>query len=174
MKVSMYLVTVPIMIKALTNLSSIIDKGVLHATDKGINADGLLSEKLVADQFAFLRQVQISCDTAKGTAARLAGVDAPKYEDTEKTMTELKARIDKTVEYLKTFKPEDIDGSEDKKIPFQYAPGKFLSGFDHVTEYALPNFFFHTVTAYAILRRVGVDLGKADFLGSLPLQDLEV
>jgi hypothetical protein len=168
----MYNVTVPVMIKALTNLSGVIDKGVLHATSKKFNPDALLTEKLIADQFAFVRQVQVACDTAKATAAHLAGVEAPKHEDIEKTMDELKARIDKTVEYLKTFKAEDIDGTEDKQIPFKYAPGKSLSGFNQVLEYALPNFFFHVVTAYAILRHAGVEIGKMDYLGSLSLEDM--
>jgi hypothetical protein len=173
MKLSMYSITVPVMIKALTNLSTVIDKGILHAENMKINPDDLLNEKLIADQFSFGKQVQVSCDNAKGVAARLAGVVAPKHEDNEQTLVELKARIDKTIEYLKTFKEEDIDGSEEKQIPFHYSPDKYMTGFDHVTQYALPNFYFHIVTAYAILRHAGVAIGKLDYIGQINLKNIE-
>lgn len=175
---NLYTVTIPPMIKTLTALSAILDKLTEHAGKKqlewhpaGMQEEALLSSRLISDQFPFVRQVQVACDNAKGAAARLAEIEIPKYEDKEKTVAELKARIDKTIAFIKTVKPEQIIGKENIKVVLPFWNGKHLTGFDYVTEYLMPNFYFHVVTAYAILRKNGVELGKMDFLGELPLKD---
>lgn len=173
MKISMYNITVPVFIKSLNNLSALLDKAVIHSEEKKFNIENLLSDRLAPDQFDFTRQVQISCDTAKGAAAKLASIEAPKMEDIEKSIPELKARIEKTVDFLKSIKPEQIEGSEDKKVSISFMPGKWVSGFEYVSEIYLPNFFFHLTTAYSILRHRGVTIGKADYLGELSLKEEE-
>lgn len=176
---NLYVVTVPVLKKALKVLSNILDKGVIHAGTKASerqptakHMDAMLNDRLVFDQFPLIRQIQIACDNAKGGPARLAEVEPPKFEDNEKTVEELKARIDKTIAYLDTIKPEQIIGKENVKVSLPYFPSKYFTGLEYVTEYLLPNFFFHVTTAYAILRKNGVDIGKADFMGGLPLKDL--
>jgi hypothetical protein len=177
MQNSLYTFTVPVFIKNLKNLSGIIDKSVLHAEGVGegskkFDANVLLTSRLAPDQFPFVKQVQLASDTAKAFAARLNGQDPVSMPDTENTMEELKARIDATIAVLESVKPEDVNGKEDSQVTIKWFPGKFITGFDYATEYALPNFFFHVTTAYAILRHNGVNLGKTDFLGGLPLQDM--
>lgn len=175
---NLYTITIPPMMKSLTALSAVLDKLSVHAEGKqlewqpkGSQEDALLQSRLIADQFPFVRQVQIACDNAKGAAARLAEIEIPKYEDTEKTVAELKARIEKTILFMQSVKPEQIIGKEEVKISLPYWGGKTLSGFEYVNEYLLPNFYFHVTTAYAILRKNGVALGKADYMGDLPLTD---
>ncbi len=165
------------MMKSLKALSGILDKMSAHADSKqlnwhpaGMQEDALMQSRLIADQFPFVRQVQVACDNAKGAAARLAEIENPKHEDTEKTVAELKARIDKTIAFMESVKPEQIIGKEDIKIVLPYWDGKSLTGFEYVTEYLMPNFYFHITTAYSILRKNGVDLGKSDFIGGLPLK----
>jgi hypothetical protein len=172
MQTSLYSVTIPVFIKNLQNLSGIIDKSVLHAEGASIDAKALLDARLVADQFPFVKQVQLASDTAKAFAARLNGQDPVSMPDTESTMEELKTRIDATITLLKEVKPEDVDGKEDVQVTIKWFPGKFVTGFDYATQYVLPNFFFHITTAYAIIRHNGIEIGKADYLGGLPLQDL--
>ena len=176
---NLYTITVPPMMKALDMLSKLLDKAVAHAESKGTerhpgseHLSSLLNDRLVFDQFSFIRQVQIACDNAKGGAARLAEIEIPKYDDAEKTVPELKARIEKTIAFLKTIEPEKIAGKEGIKISLPYFPTKFITGFEYVTEYLLPNFYFHVVTAYSILRKNGVDIGKKDFINGLPLKNL--
>ena len=178
METNLYTVTIPPMIKALTALSGILDKADTHAKGKqlewhpaGMQEEALLSDRIISDQFPFVRQVQIACDNAKGAAARLAEIEIPTYEDTEKTVAELKARIDKTIEFVKSVKPEQIIGKEGIKISLPYWGGKHMTGFEYVTGYLMPNFYFHITTAYAILRKNGVTIGKSDFMGDLPLKD---
>jgi hypothetical protein len=175
---NLYTITIPPMMKSLTALSAILDKLAAHAGGKqlewhpkGMQEEALLQSRLISDQFPFIRQVQVACDNAKGGAARLAGIDIPKFEDNEKTVAELKARIDKTISFLKTIKPEQILGKEGVKVSLPYWNGKSLSGFEYVTEYLIPNFYFHVTTAYSILRKNGVAIGKSDYLGPLPLKD---
>ncbi len=175
---NLYTVSIPPMIKALSALSGILDKLSSHAKGKqlewhpaGMQEEALLSSRLISDQFPFIRQVQVACDNAKVAAARLAGIEIPKFEDNEKTVAELKARIDKTIAFVKTIKPEQIIGKDGIDISLPYWGGKHLTGFDYVTEYLMPNFYFHVTTAYAILRMNGVDIGKADYMGELPLKD---
>ncbi|MDO8576651.1 MAG: DUF1993 domain-containing protein [bacterium] len=173
---NLYSVTIPPIVKALEALSKILDKAAAHAeskkTPKRSFEEALLNDRLIFDQFPFAAQVRIACDNAKGGAARLAEIEIPKFEDNEKTIAELKARIEKTLAFLKTIKPEQVAGKEAIKVSLPYWDGKSLSGFEYATEYLMPNFFFHVVTAYAILRKNGVPLGKSDYIGGLPLKDL--
>ncbi len=175
---NLYTVTIPPMIKTLRALSGVLDKLDTHAKSKqlefhpaGMQEDALLQSRLISDQFPFVRQVQVACDNAKGAAARLAEVEMPKYEDTEKTVAELKERIKKTVAFMETIKPEQVIGKEGIKISLPFWKGKHVTGFEYVTEFLLPNFYFHVTTAYSILRKNGVDLGKADYIGDIPLKD---
>jgi hypothetical protein len=174
---NLYTITIPVMAKALKALSAILEKLDAHAESKKDwrpaeeHAGALLQSRLIFDQFPLVWQIQIACDNAKGCAARLAEVEVPKYEDNEKTVAELKARIDKTLAFIKTISPKQIIGKENVKVVLPYWEGKHLTGFEYATEYLLPNFFFHVTTAYAILRKNGVNLGKADFIGGLPLKD---
>jgi hypothetical protein len=152
----------------LANLKNILGKASAFAEAKKIEESVLLDARLSPDMFPLTRQVHIATDFARGTGARLAGSDPPAYEDNEKTFAELMSRIDRTIEYLRTLKPEQIDGSEGREIvrPIRGEPKKF-SGINYLLQFALPNFYFHTTTAYAILRHNGVELAKADFIGAL-------
>lgn len=166
MAVSMYQVSVPVFVRMLNNVGTILDKGAAHADARKIDPAVLLNARLYPDMFPLMRQVQIAGDTAKGAAARLGGLEPPKYEDTEVGFSDLKNRIQKTVFYLNTFKPEQIDGSEQRTVTLSLRgqPVTF-QGLPYLLNHALPNFFFHVTTAYDILRHCGVEIGKADFLG---------
>jgi len=166
MTISMYQASVPYFIRMLRNLKAILEKGAAHAEAKKIDPAVLVQARLAPDMLALARQVQIASDNAKGCAARLAGVDPPKFEDAETTFAQLYERIDKTVAFLKTLKPEQVDGSEGRAIVLKF-PNQTLEfkGLGYLTTFAIPNFTFHVVTAYAILRHNGVELGKTDFLG---------
>lgn len=168
---NLYTVTIPPMVVALTNLSGLIRKAAAHVEGKKGKVEQLLNDRLVFDQFDLKKQVQVACDTAKNTAARIAGIDAPKFEDTEKTPEELLARIDKTIIFLQAIKPEQLIGKEETPIGIYYLPGKHLPAFEYAVNQALPNFYFHVVTAYSILRKNGVDIGKGDYIGMLPYRD---
>jgi len=161
-------ITVPQFIKTLHNLSLIMDKATVFSANKKFEMEVLLNSRLAPDQFNFIRQVQIACDTAKLGAARLAEKEAPKNEDTEKTLPELKARIESTIGYLNSLKPEDFSGAEARHITQPRWEGKYLTGFEFAVQHVLPNIYFHVTTAYAILRHNGVDIGKKDYLGELP------
>lgn len=176
---NLYTVTIPPMLRSLTALLGLLDKLDAHATSKQLEwhtprlqEEALLNARLISDQFPFIRQVQVACDNAKGAAARLAEVEIPKFDDTEKTVAELKERINKTIAFVKTIKPEQVIGKEEVKVSLPFWGGKSLHGFEYVTEYLLPNFYFHVATAYAILRANGVAIGKSDYLGELSLKDL--
>ncbi len=166
MKISMYQASVPTFTLMLNNLSAILEKAAAHAEAKKIDPAVLLNARLYPDMFPLSRQVQIATDNAKGCAARLAGAEPPKYEDNETTFSELIARIRKTAEYLATFKPEQIDGSEDRAITLKFrdTTRKFV-GMPYLLNYVLPTIYFHITTAYGILRHNGVEIGKQDFLG---------
>lgn len=175
---NLYTITVPPMMKALNALSGVLDKAASHAGGKqlewhpaGMQEEALLNSRLISDQFPLVRQVQSASDNAKGGIARIAGIEPPKFEDNEKTVAELKARIDKTVEFLKTVKPEQVIGQEDREVTMQYWNGKSMKAFDYVTGYLLPNFYFHVTTAYSILRSNGVQIGKSDYIGGMPFMD---
>lgn len=162
----MYQASIPVFIRTLGNLSGILAKGAAHAEARKIDPLVLVNSRLFPDMFPLSRQVQIASDTAKGAAARLAGMEPPSYEDNEQAFPELIARLDKTVEFLKTFKPEQIDGSEERTINIKVAGQPMtLQGMTFLLQRALPNLYFHTTTAYAILRHNGVEVGKKDYLG---------
>lgn len=166
----MYELTIVQFTKMLNNLSAILDKGASFAEEKKIDVSVLLNSRLAPDQFNLIRQVQIACDTAKLGAARLAGkVDsAPKHEDTEQTLAELKARIQSTLDYLATFSAKDLAEAETQKVSQPRWEGKYLSGLEFAIQHAIPNIYFHVTTAYSILRHNGVNVGKKDYLGAMP------
>lgn len=167
MTISMYQASVPVFIRQLGNLSAILDKAIAHASSAGIDPAELVSARLAPDMLPLSSQIQIASDTAKGCAARLAGVDVPRWEDTESTLPELKARIAKTLDFLKGFRPEQIDGSEAREITLKMRDRELkFSGIGYLLRYAMPNFSFHVVTAYDLLRHKGVPLGKRDYLGA--------
>jgi len=167
MSISMYQVSVPVLVRGLTNLQNIIGKAQAHAAEKQIDPSVLTAARLFPDMLPLMRQIHIATDTAKGCAARLAGVEAPKYEDVEVTFDELHARIQKTIDYLNAFKPEQIDGSEARSITLKMRSGPIeFTGQSYLLGFVLPNFFFHVTTAYDILRHNGVELGKLDYLGA--------
>jgi hypothetical protein len=166
MPLTMYHASVPVFVRALTNLSAILRKAEAHAAAKKIDPAVFVNARLAPDMFALSRQVQSASDSAKGCAARLAGMEVPRYEDTESTFPELQARIAKTVAFMQGVSPEVIAGSEERKIVLKLRGQETsFSGQAYLLTFALPNFFFHVVTAYDILRHNGVDIGKADFLG---------
>lgn len=167
---NLYHVSVPLFIKGLTNLKNILKKGKAFAEEKGWQEAELLEARLAPDMFPLARQVQIASDNAKAVSAHLAGVENPVMEDTEKTFEELLERCDKTIVFLETLKSEQFEGAESKMIPFRYVEGKSMTGEDTLFHSSLPNFFFHLVTAYDVLRHKGVSLGKADYIGNLPLK----
>ncbi len=166
MSVSLYDVSIPIFTLSLNNLAAILDKAASHALSKKVDPKVLPAARLIIDMLPLSSQVQIACDTAKGAAARLAGVEVPKHEDTEATLDELKARVAKTLDFIKTIKREQVQGAETREIVLQFPQTTLkFTGINYLTNFALPNFFFHVTTAYALLRKNGVDLGKRDFLG---------
>jgi hypothetical protein len=156
--------------KMLSNLSRCLDKAVAYAEAKKFDPAVLLQTRLAPDQFNLTRQVQIACDNAKNGVARLTGRDAPRFEDTEKTVPELKARIEKVLGYLSSIGSADFKGAEDRRISLPYWNGKHLSGQEYFQQYLIPNFYFHVNAAYSIMRNNGVDLGKSDYMGELPLK----
>ena len=171
-EVMLYDMTVPQFTKMLSNLNLILNKAQAHADAKKFEVDVLLNSRLAPDQFNFIRQVQVACDTAKLGAARLTGKDkeAPVHDDKEKTLAELKARIESTISYLNTFTANDFKGAFERKISQPRWEGKYLSGLEFVTQHALPNLYFHVTTAYSILRHNGVEIGKKDYLGPMPFK----
>lgn len=168
----MYQYTVPMFVKQLGALRNILDKVEAFAQEKKCEASAILTDRLAPDMFTFIRQVQMACDNAKGSTARLAGVDIPKHEDTEVTIAELQARIDKTIEFVKSVPESAFADAATRQIVLPYVPDKFLYGEAYAHEYVIPNFLFHVVTAYAIARTNGVPVGKADFINGLPFQAL--
>jgi hypothetical protein len=168
MSVSLYDVSIPVFSLGLNNLSAILDKAASHAENKKVDPKALPAARLIIDMLPLSAQIQIACDTAKGAAGRLAGVEIPKHEDTETTIPELKARIAKTVEFLKTIKPQQLQGAETREIVLQFPQNTLkFTGVNYLTNFVLPNFFFHLTMAYALLRKNGVDVGKRDFLGPI-------
>jgi uncharacterized protein len=168
MKISMYQASAPRFAHALRNLSAILDKAQAHAEAKKLDPAVIGGLRLIADMFAFSRQVQIVCDTAKGAVARLAGVEIPKHEDTEQTLPELKARIAKTLDFIESVPAAKIDGSEEREVVLKMRGQDVkLAGLQYLLAQAYPNFYFHLTTAYNILRANGVELGKRDFIGNV-------
>jgi hypothetical protein len=165
MAISMYRASAPVFLQMLPCLSAVLDKAAAHAAARKIDPTALLQARLYPDMFPLPRQVQIAADFAKGAMARLAGVEPPKYADTEATFDELKARIAKTIDFIKEFKPSQIDGSEERDIVLQMGgQTRNFKGENYLINTVLPNFFFHVTTAYAILRHNGVEIGKTDYM----------
>jgi uncharacterized protein len=168
---SMYNASVLVFEIGLNALSAILDKAEAHAEAKRIDPTALLTARLFPDMFTFTRQVQSACDQAKNGAARLTGIDPPKYEDNEKTIAELKARVGKAVAFLKSLEASKMDASANREITFPLGPNKgHMKGADYLNHFVLPNFYFHLATAYDILRHCGVEIGKRDFLGAIPMR----
>jgi uncharacterized protein len=167
MAISMYQASVPRFVNILGNLINILDKAQAHAEAKKLGDDVLPNFRLFPDMLPMTKQVQIACDSAKGVVARLAGVEIPVYEDNEKTLADLKARVVKTVAFIKTITPAQIDGTEDKDIVTKRGDKEtHYKGLQFLLGHAVPNFYFHITTTYNILRHNGVEIGKRDFLGN--------
>jgi uncharacterized protein len=166
MTISMYQASIPVSIRALNNLANILEKGAAYAETKKIDPSVLINSRLSPDMLPLSKQVQIASDIVNRGAARLAGVEAPKFEDNETTFGQLIDRIHKTISQLNTFKPEQIDGSEEREITLQMGDNTLsFQGTPYLFYFVLPNLYFHVTTAYNILRHCGVELGKQDFLG---------
>ena len=165
MSLTMYQASIPAFRHQITALAKILAKAEDHANARKIDHTALIQCRLYPDMFPLARQVQIASDTAKSAAARLAGVEVPSWEDHETTFAQLKERCEKTDTYLAAFKPEQIDGSEERDINLKVGGQDMaFKGQHYLVHFVLPNFFFHLTTAYAILRHNGVELGKRDFM----------
>jgi len=166
MTISMYDATIPVWMRFLNNLSGLLGKAVAYADAKKIDHSILLNARLYPDMFALTKQVQIASDHAKGAAARLAGIEAPKFEDNETSFAELQTRITKTIAFLNTITPQQLEGSEARDIVLLMHDTKIeMKGLRYLLDRVQPNFYFHVTTAYDILRHNGVEIGKRDFLG---------
>jgi hypothetical protein len=166
MNASMYSLSIPVFQGSLTNLSAILDKAAAHAQERKIDPAALLDARLYPDMLPFTRQIQLSTDFAKGAAARLAGDAPPKFDDVEVGFSQLKERIARTIAFVNSVAPDRIVGSEERVIELKTATRALrFTGLEFLAHFALPNFFFHVTTAYAILRHNGVPIGKEDFLG---------
>lgn len=168
---SLYDETVPIFSKQLAAIDGWLQKAAAHAAAKKFEPSVLLEARLAPDMFPLSRQVQAACDQTKFGVARIAGKEPPKTPDTEKTLEELRARIETARGYLATYTRADFEGAEKRAIPLFFAPGKAMLAANFLREYVGPNFYFHATVAYAILRHNGVDLGKRDFIGHVTMQD---
>ena len=167
MNISMYQASVPRFVNILGNLSNILDKAQAHVDARKLDAATLTGYRLFPDMLPMSAQVLIACDTAKGVVARLAGLEIPVYEDTEKTLADLKARIAKTIAFIQSVGPEQIDGTEEKAIVTKRGDKEtHYKGMQFLLGHAIPNFYFHVTTTYNILRHNGVEIGKRDFLGN--------
>ncbi|MET0334689.1 MAG: DUF1993 domain-containing protein [Rhizobacter sp.] len=168
MSITMYSASVPVFVRLLGNLSKWIDKAEAHAQAKKFDPSVYLSSRLAPDMLHFTRQVQIACDGPKFCMARLAGIEAPKHEDNEASLADLKGRIAKTIAFIQSVSEAQIVGSEARDINVPRRDGVLvMKGEDYLKHYAMPNFYFHVTTAYALLRHNGVELGKADFLAGI-------
>ena len=167
MTLSMYQASVPVFVRALTNLAHVLKKGEAHAAAKGITDEVLLQTRLIPDMLPLVRQVQIAADMATRGAARLAGVEPQAFEDNETTLAQVQARIERALAYVQTFTPAQIDGSEARAIVLKMRTGELnFDGQSYLLQFVLPNLFFHSTTTYTILREAGAELGKSDFIGS--------
>jgi uncharacterized protein len=172
MSFTMSQASLPALQIGLNALSGVLDKAAAFAAAKKIDDAVLLNWRLAPDMFTLARQVQIATDLAKNGAARLAGVEPPRYEDNETTIEQLKARLAKTLAFLKTLDPKQIDGAADRQLTFPLGPTNkgHMKGDDYLNHFMLPNVYFHLTAAYAILRHCGVEIGKQDFLGAIPMK----
>ena len=167
---NVYDLTVPQLIKMLKNVDRWLETAMTQAGTRKFDVNNLIKFRLAPDQLPFDRQIQTMCDNAKFIAGRLAGREWPAHPDTETTFEQLRSRIALVITYLDTFRPEDFEGAEDRKISLPWMEGKWMRGDEYVIQFALANFYFHTVTAYSILRNNGIELGKRDYIGSVPLR----
>ncbi len=168
MSISMHSASVPVFVRMFGNLSLWLDKAEAHATAKKFDPQVYLTARLAPDMLPFPKQIQIACDAAKFGVARLAGVEAPKFDDTEASLAELRVRIQKTVEFVRSVPASQIDGTEAKDVVVPRRDGSItLKGEFYLKHFVMPNFYFHVTTVYALLRHCGVDLGKSDYLGAL-------
>jgi hypothetical protein len=168
MPIAMYDISIPMFIHMLQSMSVLLQKGAAYAAAKKIDPATLPNSRLFPDMLPLAAQVQIATDSAKGCAARLAGQQSPVYEDNEKTLEELIARVQKTIDYLNTFNPLQINGAETRTIEFKLGGYTLkFNGQDYLQNFAIPNFYFHVTTTYNILRHNGVDIGKQDYLGKI-------
>ena len=162
----MYEASVPVFLRGLKNLAGILAKGADDAAERKIDPTVFLTARLAPDMYPFTRQVQIAADLAKGATARLAGVEVPKFEDVEKSFEELQQRLTRVSEFIQTFDAGKFDGSEEREISLAVGARTLtFRGQTYLLNFALPNFYFHSTTAYAILRHNGVGVGKRDFIG---------
>ena len=167
MSLSMHSASIPYFVRALNNLSAILEKGAAHAQENDIDPSILVTDRLFPDMFPLSRQVQIACDVSKGAAARISGIEAPSHEDSESSFEELIERINKTIEFLNSLPTDKINGTEEKEIKFQAGPYELdFTGATYLSMWALPNIYFHVTTTYNILRHNGVALGKIDYVGA--------
>jgi uncharacterized protein len=166
MAISFYDFSVPMFMRGLSNLSGILDKAIAHAEAKKFDSSALAQARLFPDMHPLTRQVQIACDTVKGAAARLAGIEVPKHEDTETSLAELKQRIAKTLDFLRTVNADMLKNAEGRTIELKFPNGTMkFTALSYLTDFVLPNFYFHESMVYALLRKSGVEIGKGDFLG---------
>jgi uncharacterized protein len=169
MSANLYQASVPAFLQMLKSLSSILTKTAAHAEAKKIDPSVYVNARLAPDMHPLARQIQMVSDTAKGAAARLAGIEVPSMPDTEVTLAELQQRIAKTADFLSGLKPEQFEGSAERSVELTVGPGQKMTfkGATYLTHFALPNFYFHVTTAYDIVRHNGVEVGKRDYLGSV-------
>ncbi len=168
---NLFELTVPQLTKMLLNLDKWLKTAETYAEQRKFPVDNLIQARLAPDQYPLVRQVQSACDNVKFIAGRLTAKDWPAHADTETTFEQLHARVAAVVTYLEVFKAEDFAGADERKISLPFTPGKWMTGVEYLTHFALPNFYFHISLAYEILRHNGVPLGKMDFIGSVPLRD---
>jgi hypothetical protein len=157
--------------KMLENIGKWMDKAEEHAKDRAFEVDVLAQSRLAPDQYPFVRQVQSACDQAKFAAAYLSGAKAPSHPDTEQTFSDLRQRIEKCRRFIASVPEKDFAGADERKVAPPWMGGRWLRGSDYLAELAIPNFYFHTSMAYAILRHNGVNLGKMDYIGGIPMQE---
>ena len=168
MSISIYDFSIPVLTRGLTNLSAILDKAAAHAAAKKFDTVVLAQSRLFPDMYPLVRQVQIACDTAKGAAARLAAIEVPKHEDTEATFADLKARIAKTLDVVKSITPAQMKDAENRSIELKFPSGTWkFTAVAYLTDFVMPNFYFHISMVYALLRKAGVEIGKGDYLGAI-------
>ncbi len=169
MSLSLFDASIATFLHTLRSLQNILEKGVAHAEARKFDPNVLATLRLYPDMLPLNRQVQIASDAAKGAAARLSATEPPKFEDNETTMAELIARVAKTIDYLQSFKPAQFEGADSRVVTVKLPRNTFnFTAVDYVRHWALPNFFFHVTMTYALLRQGGVEIGKADYLGSIP------
>ena len=167
MSLTMHSASAPVFTRMFGNLLTWLDKAEAHAASRKFDSANYLGLRLAPDMLPFTRQIQIASDAAKACMARLAGVEAPKWDDNEASLDDLRARVRKTIDYVNSFSAAQIDGSDGREIlvPRRTSEPLVFTGENFLKHYSLPNLYFHLTTAYALLRNAGVELGKADFLG---------